>query len=104
MKSTYNTVVRSWFVCMLICSLGLLLVPAAQAADKIYYTESDLGNDEIQRANLDGSEVESLLSGLERTLGIALDLVNEKLYFTENKWTAPTVHRITRANLDGSDL
>jgi DNA-binding beta-propeller fold protein YncE len=60
-------------------------------------------NDEIQRANLDGSEVESLLSGLERVLGIALDLTNEKMYFTENKWTAPAVHRITRANLDGSD-
>ena len=103
MKSTHNTVIRSCLVWMLICSWGLLLVPAAQAADKIYWADSDFVNDDIQRANLDGSETETLLSGLERVLGIALDLTNEKMYFTENKWSAPTVHRITRANLDGSD-
>jgi DNA-binding beta-propeller fold protein YncE len=104
MKSTHGTVVRSWLICMVICAQGLLVVPAAHAADKMYWTHTaDLMNYEIQRANLDGSEVETLLSGLEMVLGIALDLTNEKMYYTENKYTDPQVHRITRANLDGSD-
>jgi len=102
MKSTHSSVVRSWLVCMVICAQGLLFVPAAHAADKMYFTQHYI-NDQILRANLDGSEGEALLTGLERVFGIALDLTNEKMYFTENKYTDPQVHRITRANLDGSD-
>ena len=87
---------------MVFCAQGLLFAPAAHAADKMYWTDADFATPEIQRANLDGSEVEVLLSGIERPFGIALDLTNEKMYFTENKWTDPQVHQITRANLDGS--
>ena len=53
----------------------------------------------IQRANLDGSQVEDLVTGLSGPLGIALDVQGGRIYWTEN-WT----DKIQRANLDGSHV
>ena len=56
----------------------------------------------IQRANLDGSNVEELVpssKGIKE--GIALDVDGNKMYWTV--WNAPT-NKIQRANLDGSDV
>ena len=41
-------------------------------SDKMYW--SDGGTDKIQRASLDGSSVEDLVSGLQISKGIALDV------------------------------
>ncbi|MYD62181.1 MAG: hypothetical protein F4W91_14170 [Gemmatimonadetes bacterium] len=57
----------------------------------------------MQRANLDGSDVEDLVTaGLDRPSGIALDVVTGKMYWGDydNYGTA----KIQCANLDGSDV
>ena len=50
----------------------------------------------IQRSNLDGTNVETLLTGLHKPENIALDLVAGAMYWTDGG--------ILRANLDGSNL
>ena len=45
---------------------------AAQTAQKMYWT--DLNTGKIQRANLDGSAIQDLVTGLSGPHGIALDL------------------------------
>ena len=58
------------------------------------------GSGEIRAANLDGSHVERLVTvGLVESLGIAIDPIAGKVYWTDN-----VAGRIQRANLDGSDL
>ena len=49
----------------------LALTPGAHAAS-IYW--ADAGTNKIQRANLDGSNVTDLVTGLSTPYGIALDL------------------------------
>ena len=67
-------------------------------APPIYWT--DYGADKIQRANLDGSNIEDLVTqGLSGPRGIALDVVGGKMYWTD-RWTK----KIQRANLDGSNI
>ena len=64
----------------------------------IYWT--DYSADKIQRVNLDGSNVEDLITqGLSYPLGIALDVAGGKMY-----WTDPLTEKIQRANLDGSNV
>ena len=63
---------------------------------KIYWTDAIEGK--IQRANLDGSGVEDLVTGLVEPAGLALDPVAGKMYWTDLEST-----RIRRANLDGSN-
>ena len=89
---------------------ALWIVPTDLALDaiagKIYWTaqgEYYKGKREqfeglIQRANLDGSQVETLLSKLENIpTGIALDITKSKMYWSGSD-------RIQRANLDGSQV
>ena len=55
------------------CSACSLRPPSIPIADKMYWT--DTGTDKIQRASLDGSNVEDLVtSGLGSPRGIALDV------------------------------
>ena len=79
-----------------------------KATGKIYWTDSGTGgsnalqDDKIQSANLDGSNVETLLTyenQLRVPRGIALDVVGGKMY-----WTDTTRDRIRRADLDGSNV
>ena len=64
----------------------------------IYWT--DVGTDKIQRANLDGPNVEDLVTqGLEGPIGLALDVAGGKMY-----WTDWGTDKIQCANLDGSDV
>ena len=54
----------------------------------------------IQRANLDGSDVETLLTTeLGAVGGFSLDVAGNKMY-----WANEVAHKIQRANLDGSDI
>jgi len=80
---------------------------APKAMGKIYWTDSGTGgdnplqDDKIQRANLDGSNVETLLTYenfLRVPRGIALDVAAGKMY-----WTDIVRDRIRRANLDGTE-
>jgi hypothetical protein len=64
--------------------------------DKVY------SRDLIQRADLDGSNLETLIdygTVLRGFVGIALDLSAGKMYFTES-----TGSRIQRADLDGANI
>jgi len=65
---------------------------------KIYWTDFD--GHQIQRANLDGSSMQDLVTtGLSRPTGIALNVAAGKMY-----WTDQGAGKIQRANLDGSGV
>ena len=67
------------------------------SGDQMYWTSGC----KIQRANLDGSNVEELVpssKGIKE--GIALDIDGNKMYWTV--WNA--TNKIQRANLDGSNV
>lgn len=64
-------------------------------AGKMYWT--DQLTNKVQRANLDGSNIEDLVDDFGRRL--ALDLDTGKIY-----WTSPVFEGIRRANLDGSNI
>ncbi len=73
---------------------------------KIYWTDSGTGNptpmqdDKIQSANLDGSNVETLLTYENfLRLPMGMDAAGGKIY-----WTDATRDRIRRADLDGSNV
>ena len=67
--------------------------PAAYS--RLYWVDYDAG--EIQRSNLDGSQVQTIVSGLESPEGIALDVGSGKVYWTEQRG-------VKRSNLDGSQI
>ena len=64
---------------------------------KVYWTDTTL--DKIQRANLDGTEVEDLITGLPHPDGIALDISAGKMY-----WTDANDDKIQRANMPEKPL
>ena len=68
------------------------------AGGKMYWTDFETAK--IQRANLDGSNVQDLVTrGLSQPDGIALDVAGGKMY-----WTEQGTDKIRRANLDGSGM
>ena len=73
-------------------------VSSSSSTPKMYWT--DVGTHKIQRANLDGSNIEDLVTtGLIYPQGIALDLTGRKMY-----WTDGGTDKIQRANLNGSNI
>lgn len=66
--------------------------------EKMYWTEGS-GAAVIHRANLDGSDVESVVTGVPSPLGIALDLFAKKMY-----WASWEMMEIWSADLDGSNV
>jgi sugar lactone lactonase YvrE len=75
----------------------------AQGRGKIYWTESAWNlrsnTGKIRRANLNGSAVEDIVTGLYGPVDIALDALNRKMY-----WVDRTTAKIQRANLDGTNV
>jgi DNA-binding beta-propeller fold protein YncE len=53
----------------------------------------------IGRANLDGSNQQTIIGGLGNPWGIAIDSTNQKLY-----WSDTSLNKIQRANFDGSSV
>ena len=71
--------------------------PSANA-QRMYWPDVSTGK--IQRANLDGSNVEDIVTGLNAPVGVALDVPGGKIY-----WPVGTSSgKIQRANLDGSNV
>jgi len=66
------------------------------AADKLYWTDAAAGL--IQRAEADGTAVETVLSGLAAPRALTLDGTGLKMY-----WLEPAGGTIRRANLDGTN-
>ena len=66
----------------------------------VYMYWVDAGTRKIQRANLDGTNIQDLVTtGLEGPESIALDLTAKKMY-----WTDTAADKIQRANLDGTNV
>jgi len=57
------------------------------------------GTGKIQRSDLDGSNVETLITGIDEANGLAIDSVGGKIY-----WPDLATGKIQRANLDGSGV
>ena len=72
-----------------------LTLDLESATQKIYWTTATSGK--VQRANLDGSNVEDLVTGLTSPRGIALDIAGGKMY-----WSSSNGQKIQRADLDGT--
>ena len=71
----------------------------AVAADKLYWTEQTGGSvGKIQCANLDGTRIETLASVRSVPLGIAVDIIARKFYWTN------TAGKIKRASLNGKNI
>lgn len=84
------------FQLITLCLFSIFTTFIVTAQPKIYWTNTT----GIQRSNLDGSALETLLTN--RTVlanTIALDTINGKLYWTDN-----AKQSILRFNLDGSNL
>ena len=64
---------------------------------KLYWTDNSANK--IQRANLDGSNVEDVIIGLNHPTDLALDVTARKMYWID--WERSTIQR---ANLDGSNV
>ncbi len=77
-------------------ALSFGVVVTAANGQKMYWTV--YGYDVIQRANLDGADIQTLVGGLDGLQGIALDPDAGKMYWTLNH----PPYKIQRANLDGS--
>src|SRR5262249_29248091 len=76
--------------------MGVMLGGMGQVrSDYIYWSEFGGGN--IRRANLDGSGMTTLVSGLAAPLGPSLDLARGHMY-----WADHFNGDIRRANLDGT--
>lgn len=66
---------------------------------KIYFSDyQNPPEGKIFRVNLDGSGLEAIVTGITDPYAIALDLVNDKVYWTDD------LGNISRANLDGSSV
>ena len=83
--------------------------------NKIYWTDEGTGKyrgryraepetGKIQAANLDGSNIEDVLTGLSYPDGIALNPVQDKIYWSASFLGEKWEHTIQRANLDGSNV
>lgn len=77
-----------------------LVAPSGLALDvsggKMYWT--DIQSGKIQRANLDGSVVEDLVTGLSEPFAIALNLRDDRMI-----WTDRFTGKIQSADLDGAN-
>ena len=77
--------------------LMYLTLPLNATAQKMYWLDEE--SDKIQRASVDGSNIEDLVTGLGTPEAIALDVAGGKMY-----WTDKGTDKIQRANLDGSNV
>ena len=90
---------REVILSILIVVLLVCGVDANRNEDGLIIFFSDSGTDKIQRANLNGSNREDLVTeGLDSPYGIALDVAGGKMY-----WTEDGTDKIQRANLNGSN-
>lgn len=79
----------------------ILVLVAAPARGEVLFYFADEDTDSIRRANLDGSNVTTVVSGLVAPRGVFVDSVNEKLYWTDGH-SVPRV--IQRSDLDGANI
>ena len=82
------------------CSTAATLTVSTSPPVHMYWTIAEAGASTIQRAYLNGTNVENIVTTeLSAPSGIALDIVGGKMYWTD--WVA---NKIQCANLDGSNV
>ena len=71
---------------------------------KIYWASA--GDGKIRRANMDGTQIEDVVTDAGGPDGLALDASGGKVYWTDRSpdWATPGAVKIRRANLDGSQI
>lgn len=85
-------------VTIAVMAMESLVFVSVAHGQKMYWTNSYGTQGKILRADVDGTNVEDLISaGLDEPHGIALDVIQRKIYWSETG-------RIRRANLDGSNI
>jgi sugar lactone lactonase YvrE len=92
-----GTFVRATLLITLVLLALIAVWPFDAAAGQMYWTDFIGGT--IERAGLDGTGRQVLVSGLTNPHGIALDLANSQMY-----WAEYGGHSIRRANLDGTNI
>ncbi len=70
---------------------------------QVYWTHGSTPGT-IRRANLDGSGMQLLVSGLKLPRGMAVDAVNGKMYWVQAPPAGNALGLLKRANLDGSGI
>ncbi len=86
---------RSWVG--ILALVGMAFTPDFANADSIYF--ADEGTHSIRQANLNGSNVTTIVSGLNAPRGVAIDTTSQQLY-----WTDAFAHVIQRSNLNGTNV
>ena len=77
---------------------GFVMVSPSFTAPKLFW--SDWGNNKIQSADIDGTGVQDLVTGLSSAKGnVAIDTENNKVY-----WIDRGTGFLQKANLDGSNV
>ncbi len=67
---------------------------------KLYWSTAITGpTGDIMRSNVDGSEIETVVTGVDKPSDIALDVAGGKIY-----WTDYVADVVRRSNLDGTDV
>lgn len=85
-------------VVIIVGVIGLASVGVrAASVGRIYWADSD--SQVIQSANLDGTGLTTLVSGLSRPHGVAVDRAGGKIY-----WTDYGTDKVQRADLDGQNV
>jgi len=70
---------------------------------KVYWTHGSTPGT-IRRANLDGSDMQLLVTGLKLPRGIAVDAINGKMYWVQAPPAGNALGLLQRANLDGTGV
>jgi len=74
-------------------------------AGKLYWSDGTIGAGQIKRANFDGSGIETIVnSGLFHAAAVSLDLIQQKVYWTDLEGNLDGNGKIQRSNLDGSNI
>ena len=95
-------------ILLLLSTLPTLTSLAQDPSRYVYWTDSAWAGGisrKIRRANLDGSNVQDLVTGIDHPIGLALDVAAGKMYWTDrNNKELNLRSRIQRANLDGTNI
>ena len=95
-------------ILLLLSTLPTLTSLAQDSSPYVYWTDSAWAGGisrKIRRANLDGSNVQDLVTGIDHPIGLALDVSAGKMYWTDrNNKELNLRSRIQRANLDGTNI
>jgi hypothetical protein len=99
----------AWLVIIILIKLSVSLIGMVEIREVLaqniperrevrYMYWGDIGTRQIQRANPDGSNIETVVTGAQ-AWDLALDIAGGKIY-----WVSLFGNRVRRANLDGSNV